>query len=740
MTDLETTDTPEADEKPQTPPISESRRGLVKDLTEWLRDTRTFWQPVFDRMRDNMKYAGGDQWQDGRKCEKYQVNFVQRLLNQQVSTIYAQDPTVTIERKPRMDHTVWDGTMEALTNAKAEIEQAALTAMDTGAAGGPVPAPPPVAAAIIKDYAMGLQRKKMTDKIGETLKLLIEFERDEQKPDFNSQMKSLVLREKVTGAGFLGVKFQSETDVVPTINVVNTGIVEQMQAIQGKAKALLEDLHYSKDDPCHEELRLMVEGLAKQLQNPEAKVLRQGIVYDFKPTTSILVDPCCRQLQEFVGANRVAEVMYVPPEYVLTQWQVDVKRDGTVRYGEDGGEVTVPAKTRLATQGRQDVAGDWPEGAKVCVAIIYDKQAQMQYTICDGYEDFLEEPDAPWPPVKGFWPLVALKLRRIEVERNDPEQGLTIYGQSDVDLVRPQQDEMNRCQEALRAHRIGNRPGYLYHADTISGPEANAIGNMPANTGIGLSKIPPGTDLRSLIIPKPTVPVDPALYEKQGVMQDVLLVSGAQASNLGQQMPDEKATGQAIGEQSRIQGVSSEVDEQDKFLTDTMRISGEMLLQGMDEATVRAKVGIGAVWPTAWRGDNPDPNVITVNDCLEQMVIKIEAASSGRPNQALDIANFEKMQPMLLAMAQAMGLPLEPLLRHAAKIMGFKFDLDEWLAKAQPMQAAGQTPEGKTPNTKAQTPNKPGQAPDPAGMNARIQHGTVKPGNGFKGQPGRGMP
>lgn len=716
--------------QPPKPAITEARRGLVKEVTDWLRETREFWQPVFDQMREDMKYAGGDQWKDGNKTEKYQVNFVQRLLNQQVSTTYAQDPTVTIERKPRLEHTVWDGTMESLTNAKAELEQAAMGAM-TAAAGGAVPEPPPpVAAAIVKDYATGLQRKKMIDRISETLKLLIEFERDEQKPDFNSQMKSLVLREKVTGAGFLGIKFQSETDVIPTVNVTNTGIVEQMQAIQGKAQALRDDDNLTEDNPAIEELRLMVAGLAKQLEQPEAKVLRQGLVYDFKPTTTILVDPCCRQLQEFIGANRVAEIMYVSPDYVLQQWQVDVKKDGTVRYGEEGGELLLPSLKRGKKGGKAQTQGDWPDGAKVCVAIVYDKQAQMKYTICDGYEDFLEEPDAPWPPVKGFWPLVALKLRRVEVEKNDPQQGLTIYGQSDVSLVRPQQDEMNRSQEGLRQHRKGNRPGYLYHADTISKEEARTIGSMAPNTGLGLTKIPPGTDLRTLIIPKPTVPIDGALYEKTGVMQDVLLVSGAQASNLGQQMPDEKATGQAIGEQSRIQGVSSEVDELDKFLTDTMRISGEMVLQGMDEATVKGKVGIGAVWPTMWRGQSQDPGVITVNDCLEQMVIKIEAASSGRPNQALDIANFEKMQPLLLAMAQAMGLPLEPLLRHAAKIMGFKFDLDEWLAKAQPPQLAGPGaapgPPGNNPKPQSKPPsnqpppNKPGTAPDPAGIRKRI--------------------
>ena len=217
------------------------------------------------------------------------------------------------------------------------------------------------------------------------------------------------------------------------------------------------------------------------------------------------------------------------------------------------------------------------------------------------------------------------------------------------------------------------------------------------------------------------MPIDPALYERESVMNDVFLAVGSQSSNLGAQQGGEKATGQAIAEQSRVTGVSSEVDEQDKFLTEVMRIAGEMLLQGMQESTVKRKVGPGAVWPLSQRGADgmQAQGVLTIEDCLDQLVIKIEAASSGRANQALDIANWKEMWPSLLAAAQALGLSLAPLLKEQAKILGFKFDLDEWLASAPPMQPMGlpgQPPAPGQPQTGAQR----GAAPDPAGMRARI--------------------
>ena len=248
---------------------------------------------------------------------------------------------------------------------------------------------------------------------------------------------------------------------------------------------------------------------------------------------------------------------------------------------------------------------------------------------------------------------------------------------------------------------------------------------MPANTGLGLKNVPPGTNLSQVIVPKPTVAIDPRLYEKETVMNDVFLTVGSQSANLGSQGSNEKATGQAIAEQSRIQGVSSEVDEVDKFLTELMRISGEMAMQGMSEETVKRKVGVGAVWPQSRRNaeGQQDPGVITVDDCLEQFVIKIEASSSGRANQALDISNFEKMQPMLLAMAQMMGLPLDPLVRHAAKIMDFKFDIEEWLTQKQAMPQPGAIPQPGQPGQPVQPGSdqvEPGVKTDPAGMITRV--------------------
>ena len=727
----EITEQPEQPEQPQSPrDILPSRAELVKEITAWVRDTREFWKDIFDRMRKDMEFAGGDQWEEKKADhDKYVVNFTNRQLNQDLAAVYARNPTVTIERKKRLDHQFWDGSNEQLQQAKMELQAAAQAAAAAASTGQPVPQPPEQAAKIVMDYGAGIARKKLLDKIAETLQLLITFEMDEQKPSFESQMKSLVLREKVTGAGFVGVKFQREYETVQTTTATTSGVLEKMQAIEARVRELQAPGGPGEDAAVNEEVRLMVNSLQAMLNREEAKVLREGVVFDFKPTTSILVDKACRSLHEFVGANRIAELFYLTPQQVMAQYGKDVRLEGTTKYGDDQTELhssTEAGKPRRLTS---SASVEWPAEARCCVAEVYDKRAQLKYVVCDGYPDFLEEPETPWPAVKGFWHIAALKLNRVEVEKNCPKEGITIYGQSSVDLVKPMQLEMNRSQEALKEHRIANRPGFLFPEGSVDKAEAALIGSMPANSGLGLKNVPPGSDLTKIFVPKPTMPLDPALYRTDVVMQHTFLAVGSQSANLGQQNATDKATGQAIAEQSRVTGVSCEVDEEDKFLTEVVRIAGEMLLQAMTLEGVKRKVGLGATWPGQARpmGAEMSPaGVVTLDDCLEQFVIKIEAASSGRANQAVDIQNFKEMWPSLIAVAQAMGLSLAPLLKEQAKILQFKFDLDEWLASAQPlpMMPAGVGPGG--PPGAAPPPVQPkpaGTAPDPAGMQARIQKG-----------------
>jgi hypothetical protein len=666
--------TQEEHEKQQ---ATESRKALVKDLTAEIRKAREFWNPVFEQMRKDMAFASGDQWDDNedKMSDKYQVNFVQRELNQEVSSIYAKNPTATCKRKKRLEYQVWDGEAESLAKAKDAIGEALQS-------GGQ---PPVEALAIYQDFKKGQERKRTVDRMAETLELIWEHEAEEQSPDFESQMKDLILREKTTAVGFVTVKFRRENESPVVSSATQASVVERLEKILQLSKAVVsDDPNHNKDSATAEDLKLMVLALAKSVQDGEAKVLSEGLVLDFKPSTSVIVHPKCRNLIGFVGADWVTEEFMMSPAAVEAQWKVNVKAagQGTIQY-QHGVEAqnTVSLKTTAGGSEKNTGKGEWADDSEVCVWLMYHKVKQLTYVICDGYDDFLEEPCSPWPAVKGFWPILALKLNRLEIEENKPTTGVTIYGKSAVSLMRPMQQEMNRSQEALREHRFANRPGHTCGKDTFTNNDRTALAKRAAHDVIPLDNVPPGADTSKALNPIATIEIDPALYRTDGLMQHVMLAVGSQQANLGQQAANEKATGQAIAEQSRIQSASSEVDSIDKFLSDLVRVAGEMALQEMSTKTVEAIVGPGAAWPTTQEGRAAVRN---------HLFLSIEAGSTGRPNKQVEVSNLREMMPQMIELAREEGLPMDPLVKHAAKVMEFDFDLDEWLAQRQPKQQGGE--------------------------------------------------
>jgi hypothetical protein len=684
------------EDKPKTEEeqISESRKSHVRELTDTIKAARDFWQPVFERIREDMNFAGGDQWQDAedKMSDKYQVNFVQRELQQEVSAIYAKNPTVTCDRVHRLEYTVWDGTEQMLRQAMQAIESAAGKDMALAEAGpgsgAPEPqGPPKEAVAIVTDYKAGADRKKLYDKIAKTLEIVFNHELDNQSIDFEQQMKDLILCEKTTSVGFLAVKFRRENETVPTSSATQASVLERMQQIGQIAAELRDQENYADDSPCHDQIKSLVLALAKAVQGENGKPQSEGLVLDFKPTTSVIVDPKCRSLTEFVGADWVVEEFMMAPDQIEEQWKVDVRNSAIQYMGGRENSQTVTPRTKAGGAEAETTTkvSNWADKAEACVWIMYHKRDQMKYVICHGFENFLEEPEAPWPPVNGFWNILALKLTRTTVEENMPQKGVTIYGQSTCRLLRPMQEEMNRSQEGLREHRVANRPGHICGKDTFTNNDRKALASRKAHDVIPLDNVPPGGDTAKVLASIPTVPIDPALYRTDGVMQHAMMVSGQQQANIGQQAANEKATGQAIAEQSRVQNVSSEVDSLDKFLSRFARVAGEMLLTEMSEETVKEKAGPGAAWAVS-----PDMRAAI----RKHLFLKIKAGSAGRPNRALEIANLKELMPQLIDLAHVKGLPLDPLIKHAAKILEFDFDIEEWLAQADQSQSAGAAQKG----------------------------------------------
>lgn len=638
--------------KRERPEPDQARAALVKELCEWAKTTRGFRSKTFGKMRRDMDFVRpGRQWRSTRGVadvtndgavfdQAYEANIVQRHVQQRVAALYAKNPKVVARRRKRMDFKLWDGDQkplrEALTRATGSPGDPGDPAMGKPPMPPVLPAPTPEDVALLQDVEQGMNRRKMLDRVARTLEILYAYFLQEGTPSFKLQAKQLIRRVETTGVGFVQIGFQRL--MKPNPDITNR-IRDDQQKIE-YLQTLASDLADEKLQECEakiEELKLGLTGL--QLQ--EQIVLREGLVFDFPQSTDILVDRECVQLKGFVAARRVAREYHYTKTQVESIFKVDLQTNYT-QYE--------PSKTWQAADRTR-------EANVACVWAVWDVLTGLTYYVCDGYPDFLKEPETPDVVVDGFFPFRVLSFNDIE----DPND---IYPPSDVEIVRPMQLEYNRAREGLREHRIANKPGYVAAKGMLDDEDKQNLQNHAPNELIELN-VPPDAvkDIAKYIGARPTVPIVPEVYDTEYIFVDFQRVAGDQAANLGGVSGDVTATEASIAETSRVSALQSCIDDVNDFLSDIARASGQVLLAEMSPKMVEKIVGPGAVWPSLSR-----------EEISEEIYLEIEAGSSGRPNKALEISNMERMIPFLVQMP---GLNQDWLLRQMMTRLDENADLED---------------------------------------------------------------
>lgn len=660
------------------PTVDPSITALIQEWQEKITTAKEFWRPVFERIREEQRFAGGKQWPGNRKLndedsENYVANFVQRAVNQKVASVYAKNPKAVVRRREKLDFTVWDGKPESL-----QIAQQGAVIGDQ------------MSLAIINDYMMGTQRRAQLDRAAETLRLIWEAEFNQCIPPSKRQMKALVRRVETSRVGYLKLGYQREGD--PTGLKQGLGAVNLTDRVQHMAAiaADLSDGQADDDGSNTEKLKAMTLATSNDVESGEFQVTKEGLAIDFPKATSIIVDPDCTDLDGFINANWVVQEFLLTADTIKTQYGIDVLVGGATAYSKDGVPTVDSGKPRVTAVDRMN--------ERYCVWEIYDKVTQLRGVICDGYTDFIEPFDAPKPRLERFWPWFSLVFNPTEIEENDPQNDLTIYPPSTVRLLMPIQREKNRTQESLRVHRNGSRPAYAVAAGKLADKsDRDCLVARPANAVIELQGLAPGEKVADVLQPLPTVPIDPALYDTSQLERDIMLVIGMQESNLGT-TTGATATESQIAESSRLTATGSNVDDLDDFLSEVARTAGEILLMEMSEEKAREIAGPGAAWPE-----------MTRDQIKKEVYLEIEAASTGRPNRALELNNFRELGPLLM---QIPGINPQFIAREAVKRLDDRIDLEDAFTPGMPsVQAMGEPAPAPEQGAEPSTPQDKGQMP-----------------------------
>src|SRR5262249_2141375 len=250
---------------------------------------------------------------------------------------------------------------------------------------------------------------------------------------------------------------------------------------------------------------------------------------------AIIPDRRCKQLKGFIGCERVTQEYILSPQDVKEIYGVDVSGSYTAyQYGGTNA-------TKLQAMGK----GENSNGQSYCcVWEVYEAKSATVCTVVEGWPDYLREPLPPTPWLERFWPWFVLSF-------NDGEHDKRIYPQSDVQLLKPMQQEYNRCREGLRRHRIANRPKTVVAKGVLDEEDAESLKTHPDNAIIEIGAMQPGQKVEDLLQPYKGAPIDPALYDVDMVFQDVLRVVGSQEANLGG-TTNSTATESSIAESSRL--------------------------------------------------------------------------------------------------------------------------------------------------------------------------------------------
>jgi hypothetical protein len=106
------------------------------------------------------------------------------------------------------------------------------------------------------------------------------------------------------------------------------------------------------------------------------------------------------------------------------------------------------------------------------------------------------------------------------------------------------------------------------------------------------------------------------------------------------------------------------------------RASSQVLMREMSPEQVVNICGPGAVWPGLMDATGMAPAFPALSDLdiVNEVWLEIQAGSSGKPNQAIEIRNWKEMLPFLLQMG---SIPPTWLARETIRRLDDRIDLNE---------------------------------------------------------------
>lgn len=604
---------------------------LARQWQKRIDAAKKHWKWFYDRCRYNRKLTANfntEKKADDPDFMPFRINLIESTIRGIMPNLYARNPEISIRCRRRADE------------ANAELT-------------------------------------KFCDTLQEVLNAYLE------RAELKARGKSVVRAALTNSYGVLKVSFQRDLSTDTIIRSRLQDAQDNLARIDGLASELADD-----DLQGHEQLEAkrqeLLETISGYQQDPEPQTIT-GLVIDRVPTDQLIIDPMICDFSDYPQADWMCQCVPMSREYVEDTYKIKV--DGAAVYTESAGEALDRKELAPTGSATDNVRPD----DQVMVFEIWDRRSQRVYTMCDGCQYFLREPDSPQKVGSRWFPFFLLPFDQV-VD--------TFVAPSLVDLMEGLQEEHNKTRDTQMLHKDFCKPGYIASADV---DEKSITRFAQAELGeITILKNTEGQDLRSLIQPKQYPPLDQALYDTTAIRQDIEQVTGMQDAMRSTVVQPKTATEAQIMQQGLSGRVAAFRDAVEDFLQEVAFYSAQVLLQELDVKDVedimgKAQPGFDPVTlqivpveqPFVWYQ-------LSATELSRLIRLKIEAGSTGAPNKLQEQENWGKVVPTIMQAVQALyqlgsqGLdttPFETVISETCRRFDERIDPKAFIPDLQPQLA-----------------------------------------------------
>jgi len=320
------------------------------------------------------------------------------------------------------------------------------------------------------------------------------------------------------------------------------------------------------------------------------------------------------------------------------------------------------------TQGVNEEGGDF-----VALWEIWDRDTNSVLTRIEGVKCWVKEAWTPTATTR-FYPFFLFCSSEVDGQR---------HPQSKVSRASKLLDEYNRIGSAEAEHRRRVRPKMMFNAGAMDDENAKKLEKGVTAEMVGVKTTVPKMDLRNLLYAVQYPQLDPALYDRSRIINEIERIFGVQEAVAGSVEVQKTATEADIQQQGFTARTGGQRDLLESALSELALYTIEVARAYVTLEDAQAIAGPDAMWPEY---EGPD-------DLLRMVNVNIRAGTTGKPNTAKERESWSALLPLLqngiVQIGQLRGSTpadiadsLEKLLLMTAERMGDHIDMESLVPQA----------------------------------------------------------